>query len=853
MPLSPMMKQYLETKEKNPDSLLMFRLGDFYEMFFDDAVTASRELDLVLTGKNCGLEKRAPMCGVPFHAIDSYVSKLIEKGYKVAICEQLNVPQKGLAEREVVRIVTPGTVMESDMLSPEKNNYLMSICLDGDTAGVCWADISTGEFNRMTIDAQVPLRLNDLLARIAPAEIICNADMKAESANLSLVKYGGTKPFQQLDETDYDIERAKTIIPQMCKDSKKILTESEVCLRACGALLSYVKQTQKRTLGYIRSEDNEEKTLMMDSGAVRTLELLVSSDGKKHGSLFGAIDRTKTGMGARLLRKWLSAPSLNEKTIQFRLDGIEELVNGSILRGEIEDLLSDIFDIERLAAKLAYGSFSPRECLSLASSFVPLPYIKKALSECGSDILKSLGESLDVLSDIETAVRTTISKDAPVHARDGGVISDGINAELDEYRSIAKDSKNILAQIEAKQKQATGIKNLKVAFNNVFGYYIEIPKSQSSLVPSDYVRKQTTVNSERYITEELKKVEDKILHAEERALALELSLYSDFVSALAKNAERITDTAKKIALLDVLASDAEVSSKYGYKRPHIGSDVDAINIKEGRHVVVERLPGQTFVPNDTYIDDNSRIMIITGPNMAGKSVYMRQVALIAVLAHCGFFVPAESADIPLIDKIFTRVGASDDLHSGRSTFMVEMSEVSYILENATDDSLILLDEVGRGTATYDGLSIAWAIVEYLSEHFKAKVMFSTHYHELTDLEDVVDGVCNYKIAVRELAGSIVFMHKVLRGSANRSFGIEVAGLSGLPKDVVTRAKELLAELEKLNIARKTNDRYNQMSMFGVSADKSGEILKILRELNIDDISPRAAFDILNDLKEKAGE
>ncbi len=853
MALSPMMKQYLETKEKNPDCLLLFRLGDFYEMFFEDAVTASRELDLVLTGKSCGLEERAPMCGVPFHAVDSYVSKLIEKGYKVAICEQINVPQRGLADREVVRIVTPGTVMESDMLSPEKNNYLMSICLDGDTAGVCWADISTGEFNRATIDAQIPLRLNDLLARIVPAEIICNADMKMQSANLSLVKYGGTVPFQQLDETDYELSRAKEIIPQMCKDAKSILGEPDVCLRACGALLIYVKETQKRTLGYIRSEKHEEKTLVMDSGAIKTLELLASSDGKKQGSLFGAIDKTKTGMGARLLRKWISAPSLDEKTICSRLDGVEELVNCSIVRSELRELLSDIFDLERLAAKLAYGNFSPRECLSLAASLLPLPSVKKTLSECKSDILKSLGNSLDVLSDIESAIHNTINNEAPAHARDGGVILKGVNSELDEYRSITVSSKTVLSRIEAEQKQATGIRNLKVAFNSVFGYYIEVPKAQSSLVPPEYVRKQTTVNSERYITEELKIIEDKILHAEERALSLELSLYSDFLSAIAKQADRITDTAKRIALIDVLASNAEVSSKYGYCRPRIGSDIKAVRIKEGRHVVVERLPGQTFVPNDTFIDTDSRIMMITGPNMAGKSVYMRQVALIVILAHCGFFVPADSAEIPFTDKIFTRVGASDDLHSGRSTFMVEMSEVAYILENATDDSLILLDEVGRGTATYDGLSIAWAIVEYLSSHFKAKVMFSTHYHELTDLEDVVDGVRNYKITVRELAGNIVFMHKVLRGSANRSFGIEVAGLSGLPKDVVARAKELLLELEKLNIARRSNDIYSQMSMFGVNADKSGEILKILKELNLDDVSPRAAYDILSDLKEKAGE
>ena len=845
-----MMKQYLDIKERNPGCLLMFRLGDFYEMFFEDAVTASKELDLVLTGKNCGLEERAPMCGVPFHAIEAYVAKLVEKGYKVAVCEQLSIPKKGLAEREIVRVITPGTVMESEMLESDKNNYLVSVCKSGDKVGVCWADISTGEFNRSTIDAQIGLRLNDLLARISPSEIICNPEMKMESANLSLVKYGGVCPFQLTDEGEFTIEKAVEIIPRMCKDAENILNEDEVCVRACGALLRYVQQTQRRNLKYIRPAESDGDVMGIDNGAVKTLELLTSADGKKQGSLYGVINLTETGMGARLLTKRITMPSTDPKVINKRLDGIQELVGGSILRGELRKHLANIFDIERTAARLSYGNITPKACLSLASSFNELPSVKETLKASESEILRELCAALDPLADVAAEIYNAIDEDAPANLRDGGIFKIGYNAELDSYRNITVNSKGIIAEMEAEQKQKTGIKNLRIGFNNVFGYYIEIPKSQTSLAPYEYVRKQTVANAERYITEDLKVIEDKVLHSQERALQLETELYKEFIAKLAQNSDRILNAAAVIARIDVLAAGAEVAAKYGYKRPKISEGISRTVIKEGRHPVVERQPGQNFVPNDTFLNESdSRLMIITGPNMAGKSIYMRQVALIVILAQMGFFVPAESAEIAISDKIFTRVGASDDLHTGRSTFMVEMSEVSYILQNATDKSLVLLDEVGRGTATYDGLSIAWAIVEYLSSHFKAKVMFSTHYHELTDLEGVIDGVKNYKITIKELAGSIVFMHKVLRGSANRSFGIEVAGLSGLPAEVVSRAKELLKQLEKLNIARQNTGPYQQVSIF--NADKSGEIMKILRELDVDSVSPRAAYDILCDLKEKA--
>lgn len=850
MALSPMMKQYLEIKEQNPNCLLFFRLGDFYEMFFDDAKLASKELDLVLTSRDCGLPERAPMCGVPFHSVDSYIAKLVANGHNVAICEQMNIPAKGLATRDVVRVITPGTVMESDMLKADANNYLLAVCLGGGKAGVCWADISTGEFNRATIDAQINMRLNDLLLRIAPAEILCNPEMKTHSRDLSAVKYGGLGEFRQLDESEFDLDKARGIIPKMCKDAENILKEDDVCVRACGALLDYIRSTQKRELNYIRPGKDEGETMLIDSGAARTLELLVSSGGKKSGSVYAAIDRTKTGMGARLLGKRITAPSADENVINARLDGVTELLGNKILRGEAEEALSGISDIERIAARIAYGSIIPKECVSLSRSLGCLPQLKAVLGKCASPLLRSLHGALDTLDDVSTLIRSAISDDPSTFVRDGGVIRDGYNKELDEYRAVSGNSKSLLAGIEAAQKERTQIKNLRIGYNSVFGYYIEVPKSQTENVPYEYVRKQTTANSERYITEELKVLEDKILHAEEKALALEQKLYTELVKTLSAYCDRILTTAGLIAEADVICSNAEISAKYKYVRPTVSASSHEIKIKEGRHLTVERMSGETFVPNDTYINDgDSRMMIITGPNMAGKSVYMRQVALIVILAQAGFFVPAESAELCITDRIFTRVGASDDLHTGRSTFMVEMSEVSHILKNATDRSLILLDEVGRGTATYDGLSIAWAIVEYITSKFAAKTLFSTHYHELTDIEGSINGVKNYKMTVKEMGGSIVFMRKLLRGSANRSFGIEVAGLSGLPKEVIESARAHLKQLEKLNITRQNDSPYQQMSIF--NTDGSGEIIKILRDLDIDDISPRAAYDILADLKEKA--
>ena len=852
MALSPMMQQYFAIKEKYPDTLLFFRLGDFYEMFFDDAVKASKILDLFLTGRDCGLEERAPMCGVPFHAVDSYVAKLIENGEKVAICEQMTLPEKGIAPREVVRVITPGTVMESSMLDPEKNNYLLCAVLDGSEAGVAWADISTGEFHRTSLTDRLAVQLNDVFLKINPSEIICDTAMKEKSESLSCVKYNLICNLSELSPDYFSLEEAKKTISSICKDSDEILKDSAAVIRASGALLKYITETQKRKLDYIRDSEDKTRAMIIDAGASKTLEILYSSDGKKSGSLYSILNKTKTGMGARLLGKWLSAPPLSASIINKRLDSVGEIIKDSSLRNDIMTLLGGISDMERLAARLSYGNITPKEMLLLASSAIRIPQLIEILNiNFESARLKELTGEMNDLSKVASMISAAISEKAPLLVRDGGVIKDGYNAELDEYRSISRDSKSILAKIEATEKDKTGIKSLRIGFNNVFGYYIEVLKSQGDLVPSNYIRKQTLVNCERYITEELKGVETKILHAEENALALEQKLYSELIRSVSKHVDDILSTASVVAEIDVLFSFGEVSVKNNYSRPYINEDIDEINIKEGRHPIVEKIGKETFVPNNTFINSSdSRIMIITGPNMAGKSVYMRQVALICVMAHIGCFVPAESASIPIIDRLFTRVGASDDLHTGRSTFMVEMSEVSYILENITDNSLVLLDEVGRGTATYDGLSIAWAIMEYLSASSKAKTLFSTHYHELTELEGILDGVKNYKMTVREINNTIVFVRKILRGSANRSFGVEVAALAGLPQSVVDSAKRHLERLNFTSLAKKSEKNSMQMSIFNME-DSSKEIVDILREISPDDVSPRMAHEILTDLVEKA--
>ncbi len=856
MALSPMMQQYMKIKEQYPNTIIFYRLGDFYEMFFDDAITASRELELTLTGRDCGLSERAPMCGVPYHAADTYLAKLLEKGYKVAICEQVTKPgeQKGIVERKIIREVTPGTKIDSEMLDETYNNYLMSIYLSGSSVGVSWVDISTGEFNHVQFDAQIGLHLNELLSRVKPSEIICNGNMLAESVNLSLVKFGGVCPFSAYNESAFEYETALETLKSGMKEWKTIANK-DLCVSSAGALIDYLNKTQKRTLDYLNKSEleNADEYLGIDSAARKTLELTSSfADNKTKGSLYWFMNHTSTGMGARLLRKWIERPTKNMQEINRRLDAVEFLINNEGIYTRLADAMSKICDLERISTRASYGNISPKDCRALGDSLSVL--CESVLPLCNSlsdDLISELSSTIPDFSALASLICSAIKTTPASIPRDGGIINDGFDGELDEYRSIKENAKILLERMEENERALTGIKNLKISYNRVFGYYIEVSKSQAELVPYRYVRRQTIANGERYITEELKELESKILNAEEYSKTRELALFEGVITKIKERVEDIILSAKNLAIIDCLLSHTIVGKNIGYVKPIIGEEVKELKITEGRHCVVEKLIGhENFVPNDTYLNsDDDRMMLITGPNMAGKSIYMRQVALIVIMAYTGCFVPAKSAKICPIDKIFTRVGASDDLSTGRSTFMVEMSEVANILDNATANSLLLLDEIGRGTATFDGLSIAWAIMEYLSTTLKAKTLFSTHYHELTELEGVYEGLKNYKMTVREFHGEIVFMRKLMRGSANKSFGIEVAGLAGLPEGVLKKAKELLKKLEKSDIARKEQENTNyQLSIF--SNNSNNEIISIIREIDLDGLTPRKAFDILYDLKEK---
>ena len=854
--LSPMMLQYIETKEKYPDCLLFYRLGDFYEMFFDDAVTASRELDLTLTGRDCGLSERAPMCGVPFHAVDAYLAKLIEKGYKVAVCEQVTQPGKKLMDREIVRVVTPGTLVDSIMLNDEKNNYLASVALVDGYVGIAYTDISTGQFFHTSLDSRITVKINEVISRISPAEIICNQDMLGESVNLSIVKYGSVCPFTLFDETAFDYDNALLLVKEKFDEQNyKLIDKNKAAVCAVGALLKYLAETQKRSLININKSEEEKLNGVMsiDSSARKTLELVENaSTGKKYGSLLWLIDKTSTKMGARKLRSWLEMPSTQSDEINMRLDAVNELFCDIKSRTKAQSLLSKFCDVERICGRLSFGNASPKDVLALGQTLTLFPELKDLLSSLKSPLFASISSKISDLYSIGQLIVSAISEKTAPFIRDGGVIKSGYNSELDDYRNISANTQSVLEQLAASEKEETGIKNLRIAYNKVFGYYIEVPKGQVSLVPYRYVRKQTTVNSERYITEELKELETKILSAAETAVKLEIELFTKLTDNIKSRLEDLTEAARSIAAFDCIMSNAIAAREYDFVKPTISDSINQIKILGGRHPVVEKLlKNESFVSNDTLLNDESNIMLITGPNMAGKSVYMKQVAIITVLAHIGSFVPARSAEISIVDKLFTRVGASDDLGSGRSTFMVEMSEVSYILSNITDKSLILLDEIGRGTSTYDGLSIAWAIIEFISQNYNAKTLFSTHYHELTELEGILKGVKNYKLTLKEKDGNIIFLRKLMRGSANKSFGIEVAGLAGLPKFVIDRAKELLGSLEKADIMTVDPPMANQqMSLFN-NLNNNAEINAILTELDLDEITPRQAMDILADLKEKA--
>ena len=855
MGLSPMMIQYKKIKSNYPDTILMFRLGDFYEMFFDDAVTVSRELDLTLTGRNCGMEEKAPMCGVPYHAVQTYIAKLLKKGYKVAVCDQMQDPAtvKGIVERDVTRIITGGTITDPDSLEGDSNNYLMSLYLDATGVGAVWTDITTSETYNHFIECPVKVKLNDLLMRIRPAEIICNSKMLEESLELSAIKYGSVCKMTQYDDAMYDFDTAKSTVARLVSERElKTLCKTPCCICAEGALISYVQTMQFRKDVNIGSAESYESEIFMDIDAntARTLELTESQSRKRGTTLRDVINNTCTPMGDRQLRKWIMRPLCVKSKIDERLNAVDALYRDTIMREKLRTSLSYVKDIVRISANLALGEIKQKDVLALGASFRAMPDIKNTLNDVSATMLAELRDSIDTMSDlrelIESAVTDIVSSDKQ---DDSTLIRTGYDKELDDYRALGKNSRAIIAKMESDEREKTKIKNLRIAYNRLFGYYIEVPRQFDSLVPEYYHRRQTVANAERYVTDELKEIEFKVLNASELSEKRERELYLQVLEKLRSRCSDITSLGKTVADIDCLVSLASAAKNNGYIRPEITENGEIV-ISEGRHPVAELLPSdEIFVPNNTSLDSSdSKIMLITGPNMAGKSLYMRQVALITVLAHMGSFVPAKSAAIGLVDKIFTRVGASDDISTGRSTFMVEMSEVSRILENVTDSSLVLLDEIGRGTATYDGLSIAWAVVEHLADNSAAKVLFSTHYHELTELEGSIKGLKNYKFTAKEIDGGIKFMRKIMRGSANKSFGIEVSALAGLPQSVLVRAKQLLSRLVNADIAHKANDN-RQLSLFD-NVSRHDEVITILRELDINDVTPRAALDILCDLKEK---
>ncbi len=855
MGLSPMMIQYKKIKSNYPDTILMFRLGDFYEMFFDDAVTVSRELDLTLTGRNCGMEEKAPMCGVPYHAVQAYIAKLLKKGYKVAVCDQMQDPAtvKGIVERDVTRIITGGTITDPDSLEDDSNNYLMSLYLDATGVGAVWTDITTSETYNHFIECPVKVKLNDLLMRIRPAEIICNSKMLEESLELSAIKYGSVCKMTQYDDAMFDFDTAKSTVARLVSERElKTLCKTPCCICAEGALISYVQTMQFRKNVNIGSAESYESEIFMDIDAntARTLELTESQSRKRGTTLRDVINNTCTPMGDRQLRKWIMRPLCVKSKIDERLNAVDALYRDTIMREKLRTSLSYVKDIVRISANLALGEIKQKDVLALGASFRAMPDIKNTLNDVSATMLAELRDSIDTMSDlrelIESAVTDIVSSDKQ---DDSTLIRTGYDKELDDYRALGKNSRAIIAKMESDEREKTKIKNLRIAYNRLFGYYIEVPRQFDSLVPEYYHRRQTVANAERYVTDELKEIEFKVLNASELSEKRERELYLQVLEKLRSRCSDITSLGKTVADIDCLVSLASAAKNNGYIRPEITENGEIV-ISEGRHPVAELLPSdEIFVPNNTSLNSSdSKIMLITGPNMAGKSLYMRQVALITVLAHMGSFVPAKSAAIGLVDKIFTRVGASDDISTGRSTFMVEMSEVSRILENVTDSSLVLLDEIGRGTATYDGLSIAWAVVEHLADNSAAKVLFSTHYHELTELEGSIKGLKNYKFTAKEIDGGIKFMRKIMRGSANKSFGIEVSALAGLPQSVLVRAKQLLSRLVNADIAHKANDN-RQLSLFD-NVSRHDEVITILRELDINDVTPRAALDILCDLKEK---
>lgn len=855
MALSPMMKHYLQVKENHKDCLIFYRLGDFYELFFDDAKRASELLGLTLTGRDCGLEERAPMCGVPYHAADTYIAKLVEQGEKVAICEQLTEPTKGaLVERDVIRIVTAGTLIEDGLLDEKSNNFIAAVYRSDSAYSLSWADITTGDFYAQIFDEKEALSdLMDALVRIHPAEIISNLQAYETIGKSPLVEHKVLPKFHCYSEWEFNAATARnTLLAQFGVKNLTAfrLEDQPLAVSAAGALIAYLKETQKNSLRIISKIKLEtaENYMVLDANAIKNLELTHSlRENKRYGTLLWLLDKTKTNMGARTLQTWLLNPLNRRDQIEYRLDGVEELYNNTLIRQSLAEQFRSVRDIGRLAGKISNGNLTPRDCLALATSLEVLPNLKFQLTGLTSPIIRDLVSKIGDFTEIAKLLTAAIDPEAPNTTKEGGYIREGYHADLDEFRSLSKNSRSVILEMEQRERAETGIKNLRISYNRVFGYFIEVTNSFKNLVPYHYIRKQTLANAERYITEELKALEEKILNSDEQAIRLEARLFAEIKDKLTDEIDAFSAASEAIGILDCLNAFAMIARENRYCRPQIAEGNKPLNIVDGRHPVVEALSNEQFIPNDTYLDTGDhRTMIITGPNMAGKSTYMRQVALIALLAHIGSFVPAKSAEIPLIDRIFTRIGASDNLVLDQSTFMVEMTEVANILLNATERSLLILDEVGRGTSTYDGLSIAWAVVEYITKSLKAKTLFATHYHELTELEGIFDGVKNYKVTVKELNNTIVFLRKIMRGGANRSFGIEVASLAGVPKDVTSRAKQILKDLEKKDLTAhlKSEDQSE-------TAPPKSEIERILSDLDLDNVSPMQAFHILSDLKEKA--
>lgn len=882
--MTPMMEMYCKTKEEYKDCILFYRLGDFYEMFFDDAITASRELEITLTGKDCGMEERAPMCGIPFHAYENYMNRLVEKGYKVAICEQVENPKqaKGLVKREVVKIVTPGTNMSTGSLNETKNNYLMSIFYDG-KYGISFADITTGDF--FTTEVEAFSKVMDEISKFSPVEILVNETVSLDEngsigMSLSNLRDKEHTMISVMEDWYYDYNMNERLIKDqfhMMNLEGLGLKDYPYAVRSVGCLLYYLKDTQKGSVDHINhiSTYHVEDFVVLDSASRRNLELCETMrDKNKRGSLLWVLDKTKTAMGARTLRSMVEQPCIRKEMIENRLDAIEAFNDSMITRDELREYLSAVYDLERLMTRITLKTANPRDLIAFKNSIAILPHVRTILQEFDKGLLNDYEQELDELTDLYDDIEAAIVEEPPILIKEGGMIRDGYNETIDMLKSAKSDGKSWLIELETKERESTGIKNLKIKFNKVFGYYFDVTNSYKDLVPEHFIRKQTLANSERYSSDELEDIAGKILGAEDRLYGLEYDLFVELRDNLAKEVKRVQKSAKIIADLDALASLAYVAEKNHFVRPSINEE-GRIEIKEGRHPVVEKvLDNDSFITNDTLLDNElNRVSIITGPNMAGKSTYMRQVALIVLMAQIGSYVPAALADIGIVDRIFTRVGASDDLASGQSTFMVEMSEVANILRNATKDSLLILDEIGRGTSTYDGLSIAWAVVEYISSKdlLGAKTLFATHYHELTELEGKLDSVNNYCISVKESGEDIVFLRKIIKGGADKSYGIQVAKLAGVPEVVLARAREIADELAEHDITvtaaadimpkiledtiskgkgtkGKSRDTSGQLSLFGNAEESS--VVADIKALDLSNMTPMKALLYLNDLQER---